>query len=124
MNKIEYQAHHDGHGLADIQLVWADERDAENGNASHAYQIRMAGVGTVADVQFQHGPRDEEGSQGGVIDGALLAIVLDRYAGFQSGPFRSRENAVVITKLEEALMWMKKRADDRARRGVLGKNIK
>jgi hypothetical protein len=32
-----------------------------------------------------------------------------------------RENAITITKLEEALMWQKKRTEDREARGVEGK---
>ena len=77
----------------------------------------------VARTQHQHGPRAEEGSQQGITDEVLLAIVLDRYRGFQAGPFRCRENALVITKLEEALHWMENRARTRRRQGVLGKNL-
>jgi len=35
---------------------------------------------------------------------------------------RCRENAITITKLEEALMWQKKRTEDRESRGVEGFN--
>lgn len=120
--------HHDGHGLNDSILISCDERDPDNGNASHYYMVDHVGVpceeggGRLAHVQFQHGPRDEPDSKTGCTDAVLLAIVLDRYEGFQSGQFKCRENAMVITKLEEALHWMKHRADARARRGVLGKN--
>lgn len=125
MRKIE-QKHHDGHGLNDLLIIEADERDPEAGNASHFYMAGLAGFDeegpyeTVAiRVQFQHGPRNAEGTPG-ALDAALIAILLDRYEGFQSGPYRCRENALVITKLEEALHWMQHRTNDRARRGVLG----
>lgn len=36
----------------------------------------------------------------------LLAIVIDRLRSFQSGPFSSRENALALTKCEEALHWL------------------
>lgn len=45
----------------------------------------------------------------GISDEALIAIVIDRLIGFNSGPYRSRDNSLAITKLEEALIWMQKR---------------
>ena len=36
--------------------------------------------------------------------------------------FPCRENSIVITKLEEALLWLGKRKADREKRGVEGKN--
>ena len=114
--------HFDGFGLNDAIAITRDERDTERGgNASHHYTFTMNGK-CVGTLQFQHGPRNEDGSVEGLTDAAPLVAVLDRYRGFQSGPFRCRENAIVITKLEEALLWMKKRAFDRAAQGVLGKN--
>ena len=50
----------------------------------------------------------------------LLAMVLCRLEHFQKSEFSCRENAVAITKIEEALMWLRKRTDDREARGVLG----
>ena len=72
------------------------------------------------DIKFQKGPRNEEGSIGGVLDVDLLEIVRDRLKCFQSGEFATRENACALTHIEEALMWMNKRKEDRAERGVLG----
>ncbi len=130
----EIKDHHDGHGLNDNLLITAEGRDFEiGGGASHNYKIdvvsRRSLPGTtrgvvrsdVAVIQFQHGPRDHDNSTAGVTDAALLAVVIDRYQAFQEGPYKCRENALVLTKLQEALHWMKHRADDRARRGVLGK---
>ena len=122
--------HHDGHGLNESILISRDERDIDGGGgASHRYTAAMLPLGDgplsaspVLDIQFQHGARDEEGSTAGVTDATLLAIVLDRYKAFQAGPFGCRENAIIITKLEESIHWMKHRADERARRNVLGHN--
>jgi hypothetical protein len=47
-------------------------------------------------------------------------MVLTRLNSFQDSPFKCRENAVAITKLEEALMWLRKRTMDREARGVVG----
>lgn len=119
------QKHHDG--LNDLLLIEADERDPEAGSTSHRYfghidlsDAEHEDVRTVIEVQFQRGPRSEPDSTPGALDAALVAILLDRYEGFQSGPYRCRENALVITKLEEALHWMQHRTNERARRGVLG----
>ena len=75
---------------------------------------------TRTDIKFQKGPRNEDGFIGGVLDVDLLEIVRDRLKSFQSGEFATRENACALTHIEEALMWMNKRKEDRAERGVLG----
>ena len=99
-----------------------DERGA--GNANHSYQIldsvqdgkpqQVLGV-----VNFQNGPIKESGVNG-VMNEDLIAIVIDRMQGFQAGNYSCRENAVALTKLEEALMWLRKRTQDREDRGVEG----
>ena len=113
--------HHDGHGLNDALAIDADERTV--GNASHCYVGILGGVPCFT-VQFQHGPRNEPGSTPGCLDAALLAILIDRYEGFQSGPFASPEGSTCLMHLRCALQDMKDRADARAARGVLGKNVK
>lgn len=77
----------------------------------------------VWDLVFQNGPVKETGANG-ITDEALIAVVLDRLRYFQTehegGKFRCRENALCITKLEEALHWLQHRAQERERRGVEG----
>ena len=123
----EITDHHDGHGLAESILVSATDEPGPGG-ANHVYtaQIDTGGgyMRSVAHIQYQNGPRNEAGSTPGVLDSVLLAIVIDRMRAFQAGSFSCRENALVLTKAEEALHWLKHRADARARRGVLGKNEK
>lgn len=53
----------------------------------------------------------------------LLAMLINRMQYLQD-KFPCRENALVITKLEESLMWLNKRTSDRLARGVEGKNLK
>lgn len=99
------------------------------GNACHAYEIRHVDPNnpesgeTVTGIKFQNGPIKEFGING-ISNEALLAIVEDRLLGFQSGPFACRDNAVALTKIQEALMWLQKRTLDRLRRGVEGTNQK
>ncbi len=90
------------------------------GGASHDYLVLdRADDGLLLDLHFQEGPRQEVGING-VLEGTLLQIILDRQKAFQAGPFACRENALVITKLEEALLWLKARELDREQRRVLG----
>lgn len=55
---------------------------------------------------------------------ALLAVIIDRLQCFQAGPYACRENAIALTKLEEAMMWLQKRTRDRLARGVEGTHEK
>ena len=107
------------------EVYAADEKG--NGGANHEYLIRTSLDGVIydlADIQFQNGARKESGSIHGVIDTDLLEIVRHRLQCFQEGPFASRENALALTHIEEALMWLNKRVEDRIERNVLGKNEK
>lgn len=65
-----------------------------------------------------------EAGVNGISNEALLAIVEDRLLGFQSGEYACRENAVALTKIQEAMMWLQKRTRDRAARGVEGTSQK
>ena len=75
--------------------------------------------GKIATVQFQKGPLKEAGLNG-VMNEDLIVMVIDRLEAFQESPFKCRENAVAITKLQEALMWLRKRTEDREERNVEG----
>lgn len=52
----------------------------------------------------------------------VLEMLIDRMKYLQS-KFPCRENAIVITKLEESLMWLNKRTEDRSARNVEGKQL-
>lgn len=100
---------------------------AGSGGASHRYKIdgpeqNIAGYKAPSfqcDLQFQNGPVAEVGTNG-ITHEALLAVLVDRLRGFQSGPFSCRENAIALTKIEEAMMWLKSRTEKRLARGVEG----
>jgi hypothetical protein len=38
--------------------------------------------------------------------------------------FSCRENAIALTKIQEAMMWLQKRTRDRVARGVEGRNVR
>ena len=93
------------------------------GGGYHNYSICPVGFETqvvLADIKFQKGPRNDPDACHGVTDQDLLEIVRDRLKAFQAGSLPSRETACALTHIEEALMWLNKRAEDRAERGVLG----
>ena len=77
----------------------------------------------IAQVDFQEGPIKENGVNG-VANEDLLVMVLTRLESFQNSEYRCRENAVAITKIEEALLWLRKRTMGRENRGVEGTSEK
>lgn len=113
--------------------ITCDDRDPESGNMSHDYEIRGPLRENAPDqpdsyipsasLHFQHGPIAEHGVNG-ITNEALLSIVRDRLEGAQEGKFRCRENALAITAIEEASLWLAKRTLDRMARGVEGKSEK
>ncbi len=92
-----------------------------SGGACHEYRLSVRNIGAEEcfDVKFQNGPIKEVGANG-LTHEALMAVLLDRMRAFQNGPYRCRENAVALTKMEEALMWLNKRTANREARGVEG----
>lgn len=105
-----------------------------SGGANHLYYLSgyssrtnpsdpfVARYGQPADhstVLFQNGPINEVGVNG-VTHEALMEILIDRLKGFQSGQYACRENAVALTHLETAKLWLAKRTLDRMARGVEG----
>lgn len=120
-----------------LEIAVVDEPGA--GGACHSYRIsgfdtgKNASAGapdgyvtsfTMLPVLFQNGPIQEVGGVNGVSQEALLAILIDRLRSFQAGPYSCRDNAVALTHLEEALMWLQKRTRDRMARGVEGTSTK
>lgn len=99
-------------------------------NAPHTFEVvRKLDANTefnpetdlLAKIHFQEGPIKENGVNG-VANEDLLVMVIRRLQGFQDSPYSCRENAMAITKLEEALMWLRKRTTGRENRGVEGTN--
>ena len=68
---------------------------------------------------FEFSPIKENGING-VCNEDLILMVLTRLQSFQESEYSCRENACAITKLEEALLWLRKRTQDREVRGVEG----
>jgi hypothetical protein len=124
-------------GLNEVEITVVDEPGA--GGACHYYRIRgfdtdrnpsaaaldgfKASFSTLP-ILFQNGPIQEAGGVNGISHEALLAIVIDRLRSFQAGAYACRDNAIALTHLEDALMWLQKRTRDRVARGVEGTSAK
>jgi len=100
--------------------------DPGDGGACHEYRVSLVNPGDEAtpltvrqEISFQKGALDDKGLNG-ISNEALLAIVIDRMQGFQTSKFACRENALALTSMEQALMWLQKRTRDRIARGVEG----
>lgn len=93
----------------------------ENGNPTGG---NVRGTGFM--ISWQNGPLGR-GPERKAPNGAFVEDVIDAarqriefYQTASGGKFACRENAIAITKLEEALMWLDKRTADRERRDVEG----
>lgn len=109
-----------------IEINVLDE--AGSGGANHIYSLVVKPDGRASFVEcilhFQNGPIKGPEDMNGITNEALMAVLIDRMRGFQGGQFACRENALALTHLEEALMWLQKRTRDRMARGVEGTNLK
>ncbi len=92
---------------------------------SHTYGLPMYKVGPeglefVEDFWI-HLCKGEKGSpaQTGILSQDMIRLVLSYLTDVNVGDMRTRETSLAITKLEEALMWLNKRTQDRISRGVL-----
>lgn len=56
--------------------------------------------------------------QPGVFTESLLQVCKEYLETVNTGHLSSREASIAITKIDEALMWLNKRSEDRKRRGV------
>jgi hypothetical protein len=91
---------------------------AGTGGASHWYVISGEGLDSVH-VNFQVGGAKKSGLNG-ISNEALLAIVEDRLAGFQSGSYACTDNEIALNCVRGALQALHKRTEDRVTRGVEG----
>ena len=96
------------------------------GGANHRYTIHgmrdaepPIGVPQSVTLEFQNGPIKEFGTNG-LTQEVLLAVLIDRLEGFQSGPFACDENAEALFHLKRAVSFLNARTEKRVERGVEG----
>lgn len=107
-----------------IKIVSYDNKPGDPGFCNYRLLYETEHTGKLIGLlHFQEGLPSEVGCNG-ITNESLLAIVIDRLRGFQSGPFACRENALALTKIEEALHWLQSRSRERSSRGVEGTHQK
>lgn len=95
----------------------------------HKYRLDSFEKTNLQMIQFIEKAPKEEGStelitlNDGTTNEEVIEVLLDRMNYLQS-KFPCRENAIAITKLDEALLWLNKRTQDRIKRNVEGKQLK
>ena len=101
------------------KVYFIDEKGP--GGGYHDYMVLNGRTGfLLADVVFQKGPRKDENSVQGVLDTDLLEIVRHRMRAFCEGEMADQYTEEALCFVEYALEALKKRTEDRKRRGVLG----
>ena len=100
------------------QTIVGNHENDEQGNPAGGHT-----TGTGIDIVWQNGPlgrgADRRPPNGAFVEG-VIAAALDRIQYYQASRFKCRENALAITKLEEALHWLEHRTRDREFRAVEG----
>jgi hypothetical protein len=73
-------------------------------------------------IEFCKGNKEDESipRQKGKFTESIISVAKRYLEENNVGDLSSRETSMAITKLDEALMWLGKRAEDRALRGVQG----
>ena len=100
-------------------VVYHEDEDQIKFNAPHHFNVETVDGTPLQSVNFQEGPIKECGING-VCNEDLIAMVICRLEHFQSSPYSCRDNALAITKLEEALLWLRKRTLGRENKGIEG----
>lgn len=103
-------------GAHHLYLIAGFEASENRSNPGEPMMQRHA---TSVPILFQNGPIGENGVNG-ITNEALLAIVEDRLAKFQAGPFACSENGKALLHVKDALYWLRARTIDRLERGVEG----
>ena len=110
-------------GQVDIKQETMDGSPAEAQVLGRKYAIvngkQEHPVAVFGTIKFQCGPIGEVGINGACIED-VIDVLTTRLNGFQNGPFKCRENALAITNLEQARLWLLERTRKRQAQGVEG----
>lgn len=106
--------------MNNIKLCKVDNWTDPDGNP-HGGVVEGVGLS----IKWQEGPlgRAEEGNRiepNGAFVETVISAVIKRMEFYQATKFNCRENAIALTHLETALLWLNKRTQDREDRKVEG----
>jgi hypothetical protein len=94
------------------KYIAANFENKENGQTIQFIEKRPTEADNTVFETVNDGTTNEE----------LIAILLDRL-NVMNAKFPCRENALAVTKLQEALFWLNHRTSERLKRNVEGKNL-
>ena len=99
----------------------------ENRNDADGNPAGGSVSGTGINIEWQNGPlgrgEDRIEPNGAFVEG-VIAAAIQRIAYYQATKFSCRENAIALTHLETALLWLNKRTAEREARQVEGTHQK
>lgn len=109
------------------ELVNFENKDAEGQTLQFIHKEPINPPSKLPQARLSTSPRPQISSElktisDGTTNEEVLEVLIDRM-NYLQGKFPCRENAIVITKLEESLMWLNKRTSDRLKRNVEGKHL-
>lgn len=98
--------------------VNSEQATSEKGYPHPGSFIALPDFGGMIHLQYGH---PQEVGRNGCFTVDVIQGLIDNLSVYQSPghPMRTRETACALTKLEEALMWINRRKQDRDQRGVL-----
>jgi len=94
----------------------------------HKYELANfegTGVQTIQFIEKHKNPVEGDALitiNDGTTNEEVLAMLIDRTQGLHN-KFPSRESAIAITKMQEALLWLNERTRERKVRKVEGKHL-
>lgn len=100
------------------QVINQDHKINEEGNPTGG---KTTAVGL--EINWQNGPLAVDGVRvepNGCFVETVIAAAKGRIEFYQNSKFSCRENALAITKLDEALHWLQHRTRDREQRNIEG----
>jgi hypothetical protein len=104
-----------------IKTCTIDNKEDEKGNPAGGSVL-----GTGLRIEWQDGPLgrvEERKDPNGAFVETVISAVIQRIEYYQK-KFPCRENAIALTHLETANLWLDKRTKDREERGVEGTHQK
>lgn len=120
-----YEVAYDDESIEDTDICLFDDGFLEpiknKDNTSFIESVGNSHAIPYFSIQFQNGTVEENGRNGYQVE-EIIDILVERLEGFQKGNHPCRENALAITKLEEARMWLNERTRKRKEQGVEGKH--
>lgn len=101
-----------------------DAIEVKNNKDEHGNPAGGSVTGEGLGICWQDGPLGQSKKPNGAFVETVLDAVAQRIEFYQDSKFSCRENAIALTKIQEAIHWLDHRTHDRQARGVEGTHVK